>query len=128
MFVLLRVVWHCEYVPRLYPVTTLARSASIIEAATLHWKEYVMESTELGALMLWTCIWGMLTYSDESPLRSLGLSAVSNSIGCVAQRYSAITNFRLLCSFPEQMRVSRILLHQAGWSQPQRSLRDVRSS
>lgn len=79
MFVLLRVVWHCEYMPRLYPVTTLARSASVIEAATLHWKEYVMESTELGALMLWTCIWGTLTYSDESPLRSLGLSAVSNS-------------------------------------------------
>jgi aquaporin Z len=79
MFVLLSVVWHCEYMPRLYPVTTLARSASVIEAATLHWKEYVMESTELGALMLWTCIWGTLTYSDESPLRSLGLSAVSNS-------------------------------------------------
>src|SRR5215813_15311119 len=79
MFVLLRVVWHCEYVPRLFPVTTLAQSASVIEAATLHWKEYVMESMELGALMLCTCIWGTLTYSDESPLRSLGLSAVSNS-------------------------------------------------
>jgi aquaporin Z len=38
-----------------------------------------MESIELGALMLFTCIWGTLTYSDESPLRSLGLSAVSNS-------------------------------------------------
>jgi aquaporin Z len=39
-----------------------------------------MESTEVGALMLLTCIWGTLTYSDESPLSSLGLSAVSNSI------------------------------------------------
>jgi aquaporin Z len=39
-----------------------------------------MESTELGALMLCTCIWGTLTYSDESPLRSLSLSAVFNSI------------------------------------------------
>jgi aquaporin Z len=39
-----------------------------------------MESTELGALMLCTCIWGTLTYGDESPLSSLGLSAVSNSI------------------------------------------------
>ena len=38
-----------------------------------------MESMELGALMLCTCIWGTLTYSDGSPLRSLGLSAVSNS-------------------------------------------------
>jgi aquaporin Z len=30
--------------------------------------------------MLCTCIWGTLTYSDESPLRSLGLTPVSNSI------------------------------------------------
>src|SRR5215469_374167 len=79
MFALLRVLWHCEYVAGRYPVTTLARSASVTEAAALHWKEYVMESIELGALMLWTCIWGTLTYSDKSPLRSLGLSAVSNS-------------------------------------------------
>jgi aquaporin Z len=69
-----------EYMPRPYPVTTLAQSASVTEAATLHWKEYVMESTELGALMLSTCVWGTLTYSDESPLSSLGLSAVSSSI------------------------------------------------
>src|SRR5262249_27630131 len=54
--------------------------ASVTEAAALHWKEYVMESSELGALMLCTCVWGTLTYSDESPLRSLGFSAVSNSI------------------------------------------------
>jgi hypothetical protein len=69
-----------EYVPRLYPVTTLAQSVSVTEGVTLHWKEYVMESTELGALMLCTCIGATLTYSDESPLRSLGLSAGSNSI------------------------------------------------
>jgi aquaporin Z len=33
-----------------------------------------MEGTEIGALMLSTCIWGTLIYSSESPLDSLGLS------------------------------------------------------
>jgi aquaporin Z len=35
---------------------------------------------EVGILMLSTCIWGTLTYSDESPLKFLGLSALSKSI------------------------------------------------
>jgi aquaporin Z len=39
-----------------------------------------MEGTEVGILMLSSCIWGALTYSDESPLKFLGLSAVSKSI------------------------------------------------
>jgi aquaporin Z len=39
-----------------------------------------MEGIELGGLMLSTSIWGTLVYSDESPFRSLGLSAVSKSI------------------------------------------------
>jgi aquaporin Z len=39
-----------------------------------------MESTEVGAWMLSVCIWGTLTYNDESPFKSLGLSAVSKSI------------------------------------------------
>ena len=38
-----------------------------------------MEATELGALMLSTCVWGTLVYSDESPFKSLGLSTVSKS-------------------------------------------------
>src|SRR5215831_12279379 len=65
---------------RPYLVKTLARSASLTEAASLHWKEYLMEGTELGALMLSTCICGTLTYSDDSPLKSLALSGVSKSI------------------------------------------------
>jgi aquaporin Z len=96
MFALLRVVWHCEYVPGLYPVTTLARSASVTEAATLHWKQYVMESMEPNALMLCTCIWGTLTYSDESPLRSLGPSAVSNST--LMGKAVAVTTFIIIRS------------------------------
>jgi len=39
-----------------------------------------MEGIELGGLMLSTGIWGTLVYSEESPLRALGLSAVSKSI------------------------------------------------
>lgn len=65
---------------RLYPITTLAESASVIEAARSHWKEYLMEGSELGLLMLSTCMWGTLTYSNKSPLSALGLSAVYNSI------------------------------------------------
>src|SRR5215471_4575512 len=67
-------------IARRFPITTLAESASVTDAARAHWKEYLMEGTELGALMLGTCIWGTLTYSDESPLSSLRLSTVSNSI------------------------------------------------
>jgi aquaporin Z len=66
--------------PRPYPVTALARSASVIEAASSHWKEYLMESTELGTLTLSTCIWGTLTYGEESPFRSLAPSPLSKSI------------------------------------------------
>jgi len=65
---------------RQYQVTTLAPSASVTEAARAHWKEYLMEGTELGALMLSTCIFGTLTYGDESPFKLLALSAVSKSI------------------------------------------------
>ena len=53
----------------MYPITTLARSASVTEAARLHWKEYLMEGAELAALMLSTCIFGTLTYGDESPFK-----------------------------------------------------------
>ena len=55
-----------------------------------------MEGTELGVLMLCTCIWGTLTYSDESPLRLLGLSAVSKSI--VMGTAVAVTTFIVIRS------------------------------
>src|SRR5215475_11810975 len=57
-----------------------------------------------------------------SPLKSRPFDRASGSVR------PWITNFRLRCPFPAQMRVSRTLLHQAGRRQPQRSLRDVRSS
>ena len=62
----------------MYSVTTLDRSASVTDAARLHWKEYLMEGTELAALMLSTCICGTFTYGDESPFKSL--SSVSKSV------------------------------------------------
>jgi len=39
-----------------------------------------MEGTELGVLMVSTCICGTLIYSDESPLKFLHLSPISDSI------------------------------------------------
>jgi len=65
--------------PPRFPVSALAASASITDAASAHWKEYLMEGTELGALMLATCLVGTLIYNDESFFKSLALSAVSKS-------------------------------------------------
>jgi len=62
-----------------FRVTALARSASVAEAISVHWKEYLMEGTELGALMLSTCICGTLIYSNESPVNSLALPPVFES-------------------------------------------------
>jgi len=79
-----------------YRVTALAPSASITDAAASHWKEYVMEATEIGALMLSTCIWGTLVYSNESPFKSLALSAVSKST--VMGIAIAVTTFMIIRS------------------------------
>ncbi len=57
-----------------YPVTALAPSASMAEAIGAHWREYLMEGTEIGSLMLSTCIFGTLLYGNDSPLRHLALS------------------------------------------------------
>src|SRR5262245_21508225 len=82
--------------PRLYPVTTLAPSASIIEAVSTHWREYLMEGTEIGVLMLSTCIWGTLIYSNDSPLTSLGLSQAFKSM--LMGTAIAITTFLIIRS------------------------------
>src|SRR5215467_4736778 len=66
--------------PRLYPVTPLAPSPSLTEAVRAHWREYVMEGTEIGALMLSICLCGTLLYSTDSPLQSLALSRVLRSL------------------------------------------------
>src|SRR5262245_19644591 len=62
-----------------YRVTALARSATGAEAITAHWKEYLMESAELGAFMLSTCICGFLIYSNQSPLNSFALTPMFES-------------------------------------------------
>lgn len=62
-----------------FRVTALAPSASVAEAIHAHWKEYLMESSELGAFMLSTCIFGTLIYSKQSPFNSLALSPVFES-------------------------------------------------
>jgi aquaporin Z len=59
---------------RQYPVMALAPSASLAEALTAHWRFYLMEGVELGALMLSTCCSGTLLYSADSPLSHLDLS------------------------------------------------------
>jgi aquaporin Z len=56
-----------------FPVIALAPSASLTEAIRTHWREYLMEATELGALMLSTCMFGTLLYSSDSPLNYLAL-------------------------------------------------------
>jgi aquaporin Z len=55
-----------------------------------------MEGTELSALMLSTCIWGTLTYGDDSPFNPLALSAVSKSI--LMGIAVAITTFIIIVS------------------------------
>ena len=81
---------------RQYPVTTLATSATLTEAVSLHWKEYLMEGTELGALMLSTCMCGTLTYSDDSPLKSFAFSGAAKSI--LMGIAIAITTFTIIRS------------------------------
>jgi aquaporin Z len=55
-----------------------------------------MEGTEIGALMLSTCIWGTLIYSNESPLTSLGLSQAFKSM--LMGTAIAITTFLIIRS------------------------------
>ncbi len=60
--------------PRPYLVTALPPAASLTEAVNAHWRVYLMEFTELGALMLSTCGFGTLLYSTHSPIKHLNLS------------------------------------------------------
>jgi aquaporin Z len=77
-------------------VTTLAPSASLAEAISTHWREYLMEGTEIGVLMLSTCIWGTLIYSNESPLNLRALSQASKST--LMGTAIAITTFLIIRS------------------------------
>lgn len=60
--------------PRPYPVIALTPSASLREAINSHWRVYLMEFTEVGTLLLSTCTFGTLIYSNDSPLRNVDLS------------------------------------------------------
>src|SRR5215510_586560 len=66
--------------PHPYPAAPLVPSASLAEAVRAHWREYMMEGTEIGALMLSICMCGTLLYSSESPLQYLDLSRALRSI------------------------------------------------
>jgi len=79
-----------------FPVTALARSASIADAIRTHWREYLMEGTEIAALMLSTCIWGTLIYGNESPFKSFGFSQSFKSM--LMGTAIAITTFLIIRS------------------------------
>jgi aquaporin Z len=81
---------------RPYPLTALPRSASIALAVSTHWREYLMEATETGALTLSTCICGTLIYGDKSPLTSLGVSQTVKSM--LMGTAIAITTFLIIRS------------------------------
>jgi aquaporin Z len=82
--------------PGPYRVTALAPSASIAQAVKTHWREYFMEGTEIGVLMLSTCICGTLIYGDESLIKSLGLAPAVKSMLMGAA--IAITTFLIIRS------------------------------
>src|SRR5215813_4873643 len=86
----------CMSTPRQYRVTALARSASIADAMRTHWREYLMEGTEIGALMLSTCICGTLIYGNESPLKSFAFSQSFKSM--LMGTAIAITTFLIIRS------------------------------
>jgi aquaporin Z len=54
-------------------ITALPRSASLREAFRVHWREYLMEATEMGALMFAICFFATSLYSSASPLAALAL-------------------------------------------------------
>jgi aquaporin Z len=60
-------------------ITELPSSASLLDALEAHWREYLMEATELGALMLCICLSGTLIYSRASPIAILGLASMGKA-------------------------------------------------
>jgi hypothetical protein len=79
-----------------FRVTALAPSASIADAVNTHWREYLMEATEIAVLMLSTDICGTLIYADESPIKSLGLTPELKSV--LMGTAIAITTFLIIRS------------------------------
>lgn len=52
-------------------VTALPQNATLPDAIRIHWREYLMEGTELGALMIGICFSGSYIYWQASPLATL---------------------------------------------------------
>ncbi len=63
----------------LFRITALAPDASLADALRSHWREYLMEATELAALMFSLCTAGTLLYGYRSPLTRLRLTALTQS-------------------------------------------------
>jgi aquaporin Z len=64
-----------------FPVTNLPATATAVDAITIHWREYLMESVELCALMFSICLSGTLIYSKTSPLSAIPESSKSFLMG-----------------------------------------------
>jgi aquaporin Z len=61
-----------------YSITALSPSASLGDAVMAHWREYLMEASELGTLMLCICLFGTFLYSSASPMARFALSRSEN--------------------------------------------------
>jgi aquaporin Z len=79
-----------------FPVMALAPSASLADAINLHWREYLMEGSEVGSLMLSVCIFGTLIYGNDSPLKAFVLSRGTGSL--LMGIAVATTTFLIICS------------------------------
>jgi len=79
------------------PRTALSPSASLREAIRLHWREYLMEGTEIASLMLSICVFGTLLYGSDSPFTNyVVISRESRSI--LMGIAIAATTFLIICS------------------------------
>jgi len=79
-----------------FPVTALAPSAALADALTVHWREYLMEGSEIGSVMLSTCTFGTLIYGNDSPLKAFALSRGMGSL--LMGMAIAMTTFLIACS------------------------------
>ena len=82
--------------PHPYRVTALSPSASLADAVRAHWREYLMEGSEIGALMISTCISGTFLYSSDSPIQYLNLSRTFRAV--LMGTAVAITTFVIIRS------------------------------
>jgi aquaporin Z len=62
-----------------FVITALSKDATMLDALAAHWREYLMEASELGLLMLMLCTCGVLIYSGQSPLAVFHFGAAVNS-------------------------------------------------